>query len=269
MRSLAALALTALNLFAQDQTSSQTTMGRVSFEVASIKPTADAGNHRPIRFSVSPSGQLTVANMPLYWLIANAYNVPFQSARLTGGPAWVQSETYDIQAVAPGMFTPGISAKEREARTRVMLRALLAERFGLVIRPEVREIPTYVMVAAKRGSKLEKAGIAEKDCPAQPQDSGLYCHHLDGGQGRGLHGPAVDMSDLALFAENWMDRPVIDETGITGLYKIETEGWGSISEPDKPSVFTVFEQSLGLKLEPRKSKVEILVIERVSRPSAN
>ena len=265
MRCLIALAMVVLPLLGQEQT----TMGRVSFEVASIKPTADAGNHRPIRFAVSPGGQLTVANMPLHWLIANAYNVPFQSSRLSGGPAWVKSEPYDIQAVAPGMFAPGISAKEREARTRLMLQALLAERFGLVIRREVREVPAYVLVEVKRGSKLERAGITEKECPAQPPDSGLYCHHLDGGMGRGLHGPAVDMSDLVLFAENWMDRPVVDETRIQGLYKIETEAWGTVSEPDKPSVFTVFEQTLGLKLEPRKAKVETFVIERVERPSPN
>lgn len=271
MKFLAVAALLVFSLQAQEQT----TMGRVSFEVASIKPTVDAGNHRPIRFSVSPGGQLTVANMPLHWLIANAYNLPFQSLRLTGGPGWVKSEPYDIQAVAPGMFTPGISAREREARTRLMLQTLLAERFGLVIRRETREVPAYAMVEAKRGSKLERAGIVEKDCPAQPPDSGLYCHHLDGGMGRGLHGPAVDMADLAQFAENWMDRPVVDETGILGLYKIETEGWTTLtagpegSDPDKASVFTVFEQRLGLKLEPRKTKVEMFVIERVERPSAN
>ena len=145
MRWLTALALVAVMLQGQEQT----TMGRVSFEVASIKPTADAGNHRPIRFSVSPGGQLTVANMPLHWLIANAYNLPFQSLRLTGGPGWVRSEPYDIQAVAPAMFAPGISAREREARTRLLLETLLGDRFGLVIRREMREVPVYALVVGK------------------------------------------------------------------------------------------------------------------------
>ena len=265
MRWLTALALVAVTLQGQEQT----TMGRVSFEVASIKPTADAGNHRPIRFSVSPGGQLTVTNIPLHWLIANAYNLPFQSLRLTGGPGWVRSEPYDIQAVAPAIFAPGISAREREARTRLLLQTLLGDRFGLVIRREMREVPVYALVVGKKGSKLERAAVMEKDCPAQPPDSGLYCHHLDGGADGGLHGPAVDMGDFALYAENWMDRPVVDVTGIVGLYKIETGGWGAVSDLDKPSVFRVFEERLGLKLELRRAKVEVFVIERVERPSGN
>ena len=163
--------------------------------------------------------------MPVHWLIANAYNVPFQSARLVGGPDWVRSEPYDIQAVAPAAFAPGISAKESEARTRVMLRALLGQRFGLVVRSETRELPVYAITLAKRGSKLKPAQIEEKDCPVSPADDGLYCHHFNGGwRTDGLHGQAVDMGDLALYAENWMDRPVIDETGIKGLYNIQTEG---------------------------------------------
>ena len=271
--------------FSQDQASSPTTIGRVSFEVASVKPTANAGEHRPMRFAVSPGGQLTVANMPLHWLIANAYNVPFQSSRLTGGPGWVKSEAFDIQAVAPGMFAPGISANEREARTRLMLRALLAERFGLVVRSEVREMPAYVIAPVKKGPKLGKIVTEEKDCPLQPPDDGFYCHHMNGDMGRGLHGQAVDMSDIALYVENWMDRPVVDQTGIQGLYKIDTEGWISMTplapgqamptgpenvhDPGRPSVFTVFEETLGLKLEPKKAKVEMFVIERVERPSAN
>jgi uncharacterized protein (TIGR03435 family) len=244
-------------------------MGRVSFEVASIKPTADAGNHRPVRFAVSPAGQLTVANMPLRWLIANAWGVPFQSKRLTGGPGWVNAEPYDIQAVAPAMFAPGISAKEREARTRVMLRALLAQRFGLVVREEAKELPVYALVPTKGGHKLRPAVIQENDCPVNPPDDGLYCHHLDGGMRDGLRGQAVDMSDVAQQAEDWLDRPVLDQTGIAGLYNVRTEGWGAPEDTEKPSVFRVFEDTLGLKLEPKKATVKIYVIEKVDRPSPN
>jgi uncharacterized protein (TIGR03435 family) len=244
-------------------------MGRVSFEVASIKPTADAGNHRPVRFAVSPAGKLSVANMPLRWLIANAWDVPFQSKRLAGGPAWVHNEPYDIEAIAPAMFAPGISASEREARTRVLLRALLAQRFGLVVREELRDLPVYALVQTKRGHKLSHAVIQEKDCPVNPSDDGLYCHHLQGGMRDGLRGQAVDMNDVAMQAEDWLDRPVVDETGIAGLYKVRTEGWGAPEDTEKPSVFRVFEETLGLKLEPKRAKIKVYVIEKVDRPSPN
>ena len=62
---------------------------------------------------------------------------------------------------------------------------------------------------------------------------------------------------------------VVDATGIQGLYKVETEGWGTVAEVDKASMFTVFEERLGLKLELRRAKVELFVIERVERPSGN
>jgi uncharacterized protein (TIGR03435 family) len=167
------------------------------------------------------------------------------------------------------MFAPGISAADREARTRLMLRALLSQRFGLVVREEVREMSVYALTQAKRGHRLRHAVVQEKDCPANPSDDGLYCHHLSGGMRDGLRGQAVDMRDLAHQTEEWLDRPVVDETGITGLYMIRTEGWAAPEDTEKPSVFRVFEETLGLKLEPKKAKVTVYVIEQVERPSPN
>ncbi|HXJ42334.1 MAG TPA: TIGR03435 family protein [Bryobacteraceae bacterium] len=276
MMRLALAGLMALGLLGQE---------RISFEVASVKPTANGGDMRPMRQAYSPGGQLTITNMPLYWLIATAYDLPFQSKRLTGAPAWAYSERFDIQAIAPEPPAAGTSAAAREARTRLMLRALLAERFGLVIRREMRDLPVYAMVAAKGGPKLTRAVIDEKDCPERPGDSGLYCHHPDGGMQSGIHGAAIDMNDVASLLESWMDRPVLDQTGIKGLYNVRTTGWApltalapgqnaptgteNIADPEKPSVFRVFEEQLGLKLEPKKAQVEIYVIGRVQRPGEN
>ena len=113
----------------------------------------------------------------------------------------------------------------------------------------------------------------------------MPCHEFNGGQGRGLHGAAVNMADVAKYVENWADRAVIDNTGLTGLYAIDTEGWvpmrqGAPRDPNAPggeeetsdplrlTLFTVF-QGLGLKLEASKAPVEAFVIDHMERPSEN
>jgi uncharacterized protein (TIGR03435 family) len=245
---------------------------RIAFEVASVKPTAGGGEMVPMRQAYSPGGQLTITNMPLYWLIATAYNVPFDSKRLSGVPAWTRSERFDIQANAPEPPANGTSAVAREKRTRLMLQALLADRFGLVMRCEVRELPVYALVAPRQGSKLKGAVIDESACPERPADSGLYCHHPDGGVKYGLHGAAIDMGDLASLLEALMvERPVIDQTGIQGLYNVQTGGWATeaVEDSTRPSLFRLLEEELGLKLEARKAGVEVYVVEQISRPTEN
>ena len=85
------------------------------------------------------------------------------------------------------------------------------------------------------------------------------------------------MSDLAAFVENWTDRPLLDKTGIKGLYRFETKGWlpmdpsmgaGSSELADRPTVFQMFAE-LGLRMEPQKGVVEVYVIERLEKPSEN
>jgi uncharacterized protein (TIGR03435 family) len=131
------------------------------------------------------------------------------------------------------------------------------------------------LVVATHGPALQKAKIAEQDClESAPFGtiplSGPGCHQFQGGVGRGLRGDAVDMSDLALYVSNWSDLPVVDRTGLTGLYAIQTEGWSSTYNDDstRPTLDEVFDR-LGLKLVRRKAAVEILVVEHVEKPCDN
>ena len=172
-------------------------------------------------------------------------------------------------------------------RERLMLQALLADRFKLVIHREVKELPVYALVVAKGGPKLQKADIDEKDCPdssASPApDPTTLCHSLGGGRGRGIHARAVSISELANGLENYTDRPLVDKTGIEGLYHIETRPWlpmqtgpppapgateDGIAVAELPTIFEVLEK-LGLKMEPQKEKVDVYVIDHVERPSEN
>lgn len=248
----------------------------VAFEAATVKPSQAADSRRPeLRFL--PGGRFAAANYPLQVLIAAAYDVSFQSARLTGGPDWIRSERYDVEAVAAKGAVPATaSSVEQQAIVRRMLQALLAERFQLVVRRESKELPVYMLAVARNGSKLQAAEVSERQCA----DGGAACHSFMGGQGRGLHGQAVSMNDLARAIENFSDRLVIDKTGIEGLFRIETEGWTNMrGKPAAPGekaedgrdiadVATLFEvlAKLGLKLESARAAVELLVIARVEKP---
>jgi uncharacterized protein (TIGR03435 family) len=255
-----------------------------AFAAASVKPSA--ADARGIGMQILPGGRLVIKNYPLIITIAAAYNLPFnQSARLTGGPDWIRGERYDIEATAEkGAIPAGATALKRKQIMLAMLQGLLAERFKLQVRRETKELPVFAIVVAKDEPKLEKAKVQEKDCPETRTSDGFVCHEFSGGQGRGLHGQAVDMDDLAHYVENWAERPVIDKTGLKGLYKIETRPWVSMrvgpapaagakgedgSEvADLPTLFTVF-TTMGLKLESQKAAVETFEILHVEKPSLN
>ncbi len=267
-----------VELFGQSGTAPST------FEAASVKPNKSAA--RPgIQFL--PGGRFAATNMPVFMLIASAYDVPFQSVRLSGGPDWIRSERYDIEAAAgPGAVPAGSSTKAREDKTRLMLQTLLSDRFKLSIRRVAKELPVYAVVVGKNGPKLQKAKIEEKDCPAGPENYGVSCHSFMGGMGRGLHAKAVTVPDIVRAVENWSDRPVVDKTGIQGLFEVETDGWAplrprpvppgaepsaediAMADPTRPTLFLIFER-LGLKMESQKAPVDVFVIDQVEKPSEN
>jgi uncharacterized protein (TIGR03435 family) len=263
----------------------------LTFEAASVKK-ADAADYRGMRLEFLPGGRLAIKSMPLLLIVATAYNVPFQSPRLTGGPDWEKAlrEAYDIEATAPkGTIPAGISSKERNERMRLMLQSLLDERFKMRVRREPKEQPAYVITVAKGGPKLQPSKLQESDCVETPGGpmSPSGCHSLGGGIGRGLHGDAVTIADVALYVQNWSDKPVVDNTGLTGLYNIQTEGWqpmrprmpnpdgsapnggdAGINDPDRQTLFDVFRQ-LGLKMDSQRAVVDMFYVEHVERPIPN
>jgi uncharacterized protein (TIGR03435 family) len=276
------------------QMRAQSRPAEVAFEVTSVKPfKGDPREMRGAQFN--PGGRFTFKG-PLLMLISAAYNIPirFSQDRISGIPSWVRPDApdsvFEIAATAPkGAFPPGLSQQALVEKERLMLQALLADRFKMMIRRESKEMPIYALVIGKGGPKLPKAAIEEKDCPEVPASgpadaSTLVCHQFTGGRGRGLHGRAVDVADLVSFVQNWTDRPVFDKTGIRGLYSIETEPFqpmelGSTAPAaggkqdgvllaDLPTLFTVFER-LGLRMESQKGQVDTYVIERIEKPAAN
>jgi uncharacterized protein (TIGR03435 family) len=254
-----------------------------SFAAASVKRNPSTGPG-PLGMQFLPGGRLRIQNLPLYMIVASAYNVPFQSSRLSGGPDWARGDRFDIDATAePGAIPAGATPERCDEIMRTMLQALLAERFHLKIRREIKDQPVYAIVVGRGGPKLKLAAIEEKDCDGDAAKD-IDCHNFHGGRGRGLHAKAANIADLALFVSNWTDRPLVDKTGLAGLYEFETRGWanitpgpapaaGTVAEDGQdaaslPTVFTIF-TSLGLKLDAQHAPVEMFVIESVERPTEN
>ena len=259
---------------------------RLAYEVASVKRN-NSGDFGLGKIHSEPDGRLTVRGAPLYLVITAAYHLPLDSPRLSGGPDWIRSERYDIDArPAKGASSSHLSLEQKHALSMSMLQTLLADRFQLTIRRETKELPVYALTVANNGPKLRKSTTDEQACAASnaPGTKRVPCHRFQGGQGRGLHGTAVNMTDLVAYAENWTDRPLIDKTGVQVLFDIETEGWASMrprrflppqmtpgaEDPvyinPAPTLFTIFER-LGLKMEPQSTPVETYVIERIERPA--
>lgn len=235
--------------------------GAPVFEVASVKPNADA----PLVFSgitAIANGRLSAKAMTVKELIAGAYRMDVRE--ITGGPGWIDSDRYDIEARAA---TDAAS----EVQLRLMLQSLLAERFRVRLHRETREGPVYALVVAPGGPKMKPFS---GECGDGPGLITLY--------GR-LIGKCGSPDKIAASLSRVMDRPVIDRTGLTRSFgeirldwvpdDTQFPGWGRglkpVSDPAGASLFTAIQEQLGLRLEPARGPVEIIVIDAVERPAAN
>jgi bla regulator protein blaR1 len=244
----------------------------LKFEVATIKPSKNGGGKGGLE--ILPGGGLRMGGVTLRNLITFAYDIP--ENRVTGGPRWLGSEAYDIVAKAERVdqaddrpatvVAPGTAAWDR---VRQRTQALLAERFALVIHRDVKEGPAYALVVTKNGPKLKES-----------QDQGNPRTMRSFGRIEAQRGT---MHMLSALLTNWLGRPVLDRTGLTGTYDYKVE-YGQDHAPvgsavpsevptdanfSGPSIFVALQEQLGLKLESIRAAVETIVIDRAERPSAN
>jgi uncharacterized protein (TIGR03435 family) len=234
-----------------------------SFEVVSVKPSDPNGPGTVIQF---PNGSAFQADgITARDCLAFAYEIqPFQ---VSGGASWIGSQRYDITAKMPADAAGAPRTPERIARMRVALQALLAERFQLVVHRETRTMPAYTLVAAKSGFKLKAT-----------TDDG----HGSWSSGRGkLKAQRTSIDAFARYLSGILGNPVTDATAIKGVFDLTLE-WvpddvqspgkagGEAAEPSAgPSIFAALQEQLGLKLETKKTPVEMIVIDRIERPTAN
>jgi uncharacterized protein (TIGR03435 family) len=270
-----------------------------AFQVASIKRNTSNWSEptqHPMGVGYRPGGRLTATNASLKLLIQFAYAVhdsphslPLMASQVVGGPTWIDSPGYDIEAKPEGNTDP--------KRTWLMLQTLLADRFKLALHRETRELPVYALTAAKNGFKLPAP--KEVSCVSFPPgtppryvpgkvDCG-YVPLLQESTGLRMEGSKVHMADLIRELALVLDRPVLDRTEFTGEFDLNLSftpdealmglpGFGGPgdpggsrieTDPNLPNVFAALEEQLGLKLVPAKGPVEVLVIDHAERPTAN
>ena len=223
-----------------------------SFEVASIKPNPPAVDapvfKNPDVNPIQISGNRVILQMiGLKGLVMAAYNV--KEYQVSGGPAWAAGldSLFDIEAK-----TAGAAAPPSMAQVRLMLQSLLADRFHLKLRRESKPLPVYSLVVAKGGPKLREASETQ---PAP-------------GMRRGT------MEQLAALLSLMVDRPVIDRTGLAGIYEYSNGlallDIGAQDSADAVSrAITAVQDQLGLRLESAKAPLDILVIESAEKPTQN
>lgn len=249
------------------------------FEVASIKANTSGDGKQLIQ--MLPGGRFVATNVTLQQLIRNAYQL--QEFQVTGGPAWIGRDRFDVVAKADG----------GSSRAPLMLRALLVERFGLATHIDAKEMSIYALVLAKSDGSLGP----------QLKRSGSDCEESDaGGRGRSGDAPApgnrstcamrampgtilaggATLTELADGLSTVLDRVVQNRTGLPDQFaftlrwtpdqippgydrKARAMGLPPI-DPEGPSLFTAVREQLGLKLDSQKGPVDILVVDRAERP---
>jgi uncharacterized protein (TIGR03435 family) len=234
--------------------------GAQTFEVASIKKSPpQSGDRQFTGFQTPGGGRFNTLNTPLSMLVGFAYNV--KDYQLSGGPGWANSETYNITAKSDANATLD--------QFRVMLQALLKERFKLVLRHETKDAPIYELVVAKGGAKIQE----DTTSPMPTM--------MTRGRGKAV----AKKASLAMFVQmlgTLTGRPVVDKTGLASTYAFNLDwtpdpgeggprplGGVETNPPDAggPSLFTALQEQLGLRLESAKGPVEFLAIEAVEKPT--
>jgi len=242
------------------------TSSEKKFEVATIKPSAS--DAQGARLGPPGRGAITIVNLPLRNIITQSFRT--QRPMVSGGPSWIDEERFDIVGKGPD---PTVSNPE----VWEMMRSLLIERFHLKYHVENRELPVFALTIGKNGHKLTPG---EQGRCAQELKQGRLCGDiLVPPFGTGMYNMPIGALITGIGAR--AGRPVVDRTGLTGRYDINLS-WmpeGMTPErlaelpadirPQEMSLFEAIEQQAGLKLEPSRASIPVLVIDSVDHPTAN
>ncbi len=235
-----------------------------SFEVATIKPTDPDAQGRRIN---ADGRKFVTQNTTLADLIKFAYRI--NGKQIVGAPEWFDSERFSIAAVSDGEGAPS------DKQWRTMVQKLIAERFKFKTHTEKRELSVYVLSVGKDGPKNLTKNLSTEILPRLslvPDPAGL----VSSAQNATLK----EYADIVLQGR-LLDRPVLDQTGISGKYDFKITfmpddsvfgGHGPpppTSDNPAPNFFTAIQEQLGLKLDAVKAPADVMVIDHVEKPSEN
>ena len=256
-----------------------------TFDVASIKSMGPAPGELLARFGSGCDGSFPrvenrrfTVTTTAYALITWAYGFNKNGGCgfvtngnfITGRPAWIRSERFEVQAVLPAS-APAASLGEflngNAPALEAMLRAMLADRFKLAVHRELRDSPVYALVTARGGAKVPAAKsdepIAFGIVPGRDAD-GLMVNHLRVSK--------TGMTYIGILLGIITRRPVVDRTGLTGEYSFDVLFAPQDAKPGDSaaaSIFTALQEQVGLRLEDSRAPIEVLVVDRAERPSEN
>ncbi len=226
---------------------------KVEFEVVSVKPANLALSQGGAAHSTRTSkGRFEARNLPLRDLVRSAFQL--NENQIEGGPSWFGTAGWNIDATFP--------AGGKQSDFPRMLQTMLADRFRLIVHRETRSLPVYLLVMAKGGPKLKESTETVHSSSAGP---------------RMIRYNAASMGELADQLTSYLQRQVIDRTGLTGRYGINLKfapvnadpSIEAASEESSPSLFQALQEQLGLRLESSRGPVPVLVIDKAERPSEN
>jgi uncharacterized protein (TIGR03435 family) len=252
----------------------------LQFDVASVKKNPTGGARVSIE---TPPGRFQATNTPLRFLIRWSHRIA--EPRILDGPDWIGVDRFDVTASAPAEGWTG-------ERTRQMVRTLLADRFGLITHTEMREMRIYTLTVAKPGAfgpHLRPAAVdcSAPDTPSRMAADGKVACGLLVSQAAGsasLRGGGQLMADFVRSLGEYVDRPLVDRTGLTARYDLELQftadrsalvgapppgGLSATVDSDIAPLPTALLEQLGLRLTAEQGRVEVLVIDRVSQPTEN
>jgi uncharacterized protein (TIGR03435 family) len=262
------------------------------FEVASIK--LEKSPSPGIMFGIRPGGRFSANGITVKFLLEQAYDV--KDSQISGAPSWTDSDRYDIDAKpdeATALALDKLPQEQRREQLNKMLQRLLADRFKLALSRDTKDLPIYALIVTKSGPKFQESTYKPPEnpgnAPPPPPGAGGPMRQGIRMDGRGqLTITYVDMNMFADMLSRFVGRPVANKTGLTGKYDFALkwtpeEGQGPMPPgprpggdagplpPDAsgPSIFTALQEQLGLKLEPQRAPMGVLVIEHVERPSEN
>jgi uncharacterized protein (TIGR03435 family) len=242
----------------------------LTFDVISVRPNR-SGEERE-SMGMNRDG-FTATNIEVHDLLLRAFELG-EEQQLLGEPKWTSSDRWDIDArIEPDEIA---ALAKMNFRDRLgMFHQILVERFGLKFHHETRELPVYALVVAPGGLKMKASPPRPEDVNGIPSDPGVLNsgHGKETGLGALMEFLAEDLSDA-------LGRKVVDKTGLTGRYDFDlrwtpddsaaaTAGSAATGVAAGPSLFTAVQEQLGLKLEPVKAPVDVVVIDHLEKPSEN
>jgi len=252
--------VTSSQVQAQDANTLQLVFDEVSIKFGGSEPAPGAA--KPNQWMFNGKENYSVKNMPLSEIVAFAYNV--HKSAVTGGPAWVYSQNFDVEAKAAA----ALHEKFKGAQYGPMVQTMLRDRFNLQVHRESRQVPAYVMTIGN--PETVRTSIVVPPMPPADFPAWMKRETQVRPDRTGLAFESAAMSDLTGYLQVRLKRPVIDKTGLTGKYNFGITG-KDVARFDGSASTEVFiaamEQQLGLTLVSQNAPIDVVVIDYAQEPT--